>query len=200
MGKIIPLHLLCWNTVLQTKPVWLLTLSCLDSQKTRIFSTECWHSYTQMKDKFAAATHLICRICNLAGLWTSPAAWWSSVGCSLWNAWAVVLVPCTVSCTTGALVLAKEGEGKLHMAGAAWAPFPRSELSHFFILWKYKPILHNVAYSKDKSKTALQKFLHELEIKVIPARDGLAVCIYGGGISEEGKYPSTPSWVFNNTL
>lgn len=82
MRKIIPLHLLCWNTVLQTKPVWLLTLSCLDYQKTRIFSTECWHSYTQMKDKFAAATHLICRICNLAGLWTSPAVWGSSVGCS----------------------------------------------------------------------------------------------------------------------
>lgn len=34
--------------------------------------------------------------------------------------------------TTGALVLAKEGEGKLHMAGAARAPFPRSEPSLFF--------------------------------------------------------------------
>lgn len=81
------------------------------------------------------------------------------------------------------MILAKEGEGK-HMAGAVRAPSSRkSFICHF---------AQRGVFQGQKQK-APQKFLHELEIKVIPARDGLAVCIYGGGISEEGKYPSTPS-------
>lgn len=70
------------------------------------------------------------------------------------------------------------------MVGAIRAPSSRKSFACHFA--------QRGAFQGQKQK-ALQKFLHELEIKVIPARDGLAVCIYGGGISEEGKYPSTPS-------
>ena len=55
-------------------------------EDTRI-QWKCWHSYIQLKDKFTLSTHLIRRICNLAGLCTSSVAWWSAVGFLLWNAW-----------------------------------------------------------------------------------------------------------------
>lgn len=70
------------------------------------------------------------------------------------------------------------------MAGAVRAPSSRKSFTCHFV--------QRGVFQGQKQK-ALQKFLHELEIKVIPARGGLAVCIYRGGISEEGKYPSIPS-------
>lgn len=123
--------LMCWNTVLQIKPVWLLTLSCSDSQKTQTFSKKYWHSYIQMKDKFAVSTHLICKICNLAGLRTSSVAWWSSAGCSLWNAWMETQVSYIISYTSGTLILAKERGGKL-MAQAVQAPSSRKSFTCHF--------------------------------------------------------------------
>jgi len=79
------------------------------------------------------------------------------------------------------LTTAKEREGK-HMAGAVQAPSSRKSFTCHFA---------QCGIFQGQKQKALQKFLHELEIKVISARDGLAVCIYGGGISGEGKYPST---------
>lgn len=72
------ISLMCQNTVLQIKPVWLLPLKFSDSQMIQTFSKRYWHRYKQKKVKFAASTHLTCRICNLAVLCTSPVAWWSS--------------------------------------------------------------------------------------------------------------------------
>lgn len=122
---------MCWNTLLQIKPIWLLTPSCSDSQKIHTFSKKYWHSYIQIKEKLAVPTHLICKIRNLAGLRTSSAAWWSSAGCSLWNAWMETQVSYIISCTSGTLILAKEREGKL-MAGAVRAPFSRKSLTCHF--------------------------------------------------------------------
>lgn len=184
------ISLMCQNTVLQIKPVWLLPLKFSDSQTIQTFSKRYWHRYKQKKVKFAVSTHLTCRICNLAVLCTFPVAWWSSTECSLSFNYLNIDAGALYSCTTRTLTLAKEGQ-RMHMTGTVQSPFSRKCFTCHFA--------QRDVFQGQKQK-ALQKFLHELEIKVIPARDGLTVCIFGGGISEEGKYPSTPSWVFNTTL
>lgn len=144
---------------------------------THLFTSWCW-------------LELTCRVCNLAVLGTSPVAWWSSTELSLSFNYLNIDAGALYSCTTRTLTLAKEGQRK-HMTGTVQSPFSRKYFTCHFA--------QRGVFQGQKRK-ALHKFLHELEIKVIPARDGLTVCIYGGGISEEGKYPSTPSWAFNTTL